>query len=78
VPKKYSTAVIDAHHLLRISCSGCDTTWAGSDRAHCGACHETWDSVELYDMHRPHGVCLPPRSLGLKPTKNRIWQQPTD
>jgi hypothetical protein len=71
--------VIDALHQLRISCSRCGATWAGVDRAHCDACHETWDSVELYDMHRPDGACLPPHSLGLglEPTKNRIWYRPS-
>jgi hypothetical protein len=34
-------------------------------------------TVELYDTHRRDGTCLPPHHLGLKPTKNGIWQHPT-
>jgi hypothetical protein len=67
--------VTDARYLLHIN--RCGANWAGADRAHCDACHETWDSVELYDTHRRNGTCLPPHHLGLKPTKNGIWQHPT-
>ncbi|OLT14673.1 hypothetical protein BJF78_17735 [Pseudonocardia sp. CNS-139] len=58
------------------SCGGCAAIWAGTDRAHCGTCHETWDDVTLYDQHRPRGVCQRPADMGLVSTKNGIWQRP--
>jgi hypothetical protein len=68
--------VADHSHLFRITCAGCEATWAGEDRAHCGACHHTFDDVGLWDEHRPRGQCVPPPSLGLATTKNGIWQRP--
>jgi hypothetical protein len=67
--------VNDGRHLLHIGCGGCTAAWAGEDRAHCASCHETWESVALYDEHRSGGACARPRALGVVATKNRIWQR---
>ncbi|WP_254850157.1 MULTISPECIES: hypothetical protein [unclassified Pseudonocardia] len=60
--------------IVRVVCCGRD--WAGSDRAHCcrrfGGCGEVFDDAELWDGHRPSGVCLAPGTLGLTQTKNGI------
>jgi hypothetical protein len=63
-------------HLFHITCGGCTAGWAGEDRAHCGRCHVTYDSILLFDTHRADGICRRPRVLGLVPTKNGIWRQP--
>jgi hypothetical protein len=63
-------------HLFRITCGGCTAGWAGEDRAHCGRCHVTYDSITLYDAHRAGGSCVRPQVLGLVPTKNGIWSKP--
>jgi hypothetical protein len=63
-------------HLFHITCGGCTAGWAGEDRAHCGRCHVTYDSILLFDTHRADGTCRRPRVLGLVPTKNGIWRQP--
>jgi hypothetical protein len=62
-------------HLFHITCGGCAASWAGDDRAHCGRCHVTYDSITLYDTHRTGGRCARPRALGLVSKKNGIWQQ---
>ena len=66
----------DDLHLFHITCGGCAAAWAGDDRAHCGGCHVTYDSVSLYDAHRTRDRCVGPQVLGLVPTKNGIWRQP--
>ncbi len=67
----------DDLHLFHITCGGCPAGWAGEDRAHCGRCHVTFDSIALYDAHRVRGGgCARPQLLGLVPTKNGIWREP--
>jgi hypothetical protein len=73
----YPVGVADDLHLFHITCGGCTADWAGQDRAHCGQCHVTYDSVTLYDAHRGGGRCARPRALGLVPTKNGIWREST-
>ena len=36
------------------TCSGCDSTWTGTSRAHCSAdgCHRTFAGATLFDAHR--------------------------
>jgi hypothetical protein len=63
-------------HLLRITCSGCDATWAGPDRAHCGTCHRSFDDISLFDAHRVDDRCVHPAELGLISTRNGIWLTP--
>ena len=48
----------------------------GDDRAHCGLCHVTYDSITLYDAYRAGGTCTRPQVLGLVSTKNSIWREP--
>jgi len=69
-------AVASFRHLLRISCGGCDATWAGEDRCHCASCHPTFDNVRLWDSHRVDEKCVHPRRLDLSATKNGIWLEP--
>ena len=61
-------------HLFHITCGGCTADWAGEDRAHCGRCHVTYDSITLFDAHRADETCLRPQVLGLVATKNGIWR----
>ena len=63
-------------HLFHIACGGCTADWAGEDRAHCGRCHVTYDSIMLFDAHRANGACRRPQVLGLVSTKNGIWKAP--
>lgn len=62
-------------HLIGITCR-CGASWSGEDRMHCGACHVTFDGIELFDAHRPDGHCVQPRALGLAATKNGVWYRP--
>jgi hypothetical protein len=34
------------------TCAGCATSWRGIGRAHCRACHATFDDEALFDAHR--------------------------
>jgi hypothetical protein len=72
----YPAWVADDLHLFHITCGGCAADWAGDDRAHCGSCHLTFDSIALFDAHRTGERCTRPRALGLVPTKNGIWREP--
>jgi hypothetical protein len=72
----YPARVASDLHLFHITCGGCSAGWAGEDRAHCGRCHVTYDSIALYDAHRPRDTCVRPRVLGLVATKNGIWREP--
>ncbi len=38
-------------------CRGCAATWAGTQSAHCPACHTTWRDVAAFDGHRADGTC---------------------
>ena len=75
-PSAYPARVANDLHLFHITCGGCTASWAGQYRAHCGRCHVTYDSVELYDAHRTGRSCVRPQVLGLVSTKNGIWTEP--
>ena len=42
------------------ACAGCAASWHGMDRAHCRACHLTFDDEVLFDAHRRTGKCVSP------------------
>lgn len=48
-------------------CGGCSATWRSRRLAHCGACHRSFGSVQLFDRHRlgygEHGRCEDPAFL---------------
>lgn len=63
-----------------ISHGECGKTWTGVTRAHCGACHETFNSDGGADIHRVgrFGVdrrCLPPASVGMV-ERDGVWYMP--
>jgi hypothetical protein len=65
----------DEPSWLPISCAGCGQRWYGIDRAHCTSCHRTFDTVDLFDQHRPDGQCANPVTLGLvKHPKSGVWE----
>lgn len=49
------------------TCGGCAVEWSGLAVAHCGACHRTFASVRLFDIHRSpvgkHGSCRNPERV---------------
>lgn len=47
------------------TCAGCATSWRGIERAHCQACHATFDDETLFDAHRLTGMCVSPDRLDL-------------
>ncbi len=67
----YPAWVADDLHLFHITCGGCAADWAGDDRAHCGSCHVTFDSIALFDAHRAGERCARPRALGLVADQER-------
>jgi hypothetical protein len=48
-------------------CGGCPARWRSRRLAHCGACHRSFGSVQLFDRHRlgygEHGRCEDPAFL---------------
>lgn len=51
-----------------ITCSGCTHTWTAGGAAHCAACHRTYSTPRLFDLHRAarggeHGSCLDPEQI---------------
>ena len=54
------------------ACSGCAALWRGIQRAHCRACHITFDDEVLFDAHRLTGMCVPPDRLKLVAVGN-VW-----
>lgn len=46
-------------------CAGCAASWQGMGRAHCQACHVTFDDEVLFDAHRRTTGCVPPQDLDL-------------
>lgn len=48
---------------MKHTCGGCDKTWTGTNMAHCGACHHTFSSVALFDLHRQGMRCTEPATL---------------
>lgn len=73
--------------LPHASCGGCSARWQSMALAHCGACHESFGSVDLFDRHRlargEHGVCeypsyLPARKgAQLRMIKvDGVWREP--
>lgn len=58
----------------------CGKTWTGMLRAHCSACHRTFNRDSLADKHRrgPHGPerhCVDPAELGMV-ERDGIWYGP--
>ena len=72
----YPAGVAPDLHLFNITCGECAAGWVGDDRAHCGLCHVTYDSITLYDAYRAGGTCTRPQVLGLVSTKNSICREP--
>jgi hypothetical protein len=70
--------------MIMITHGECGKTWTGLRRAHCPACHETFNSDSAAEKHRkgkpgPDRHCLPPASAGLVPTEQSwgiCWQTP--
>jgi hypothetical protein len=52
---------------MKHTCGGCDSTWTGTNMAHCGGkgsgCHTTFSSAKLFDLHRQGHVCTDPASI---------------
>jgi hypothetical protein len=63
--KRWFTAVMPRDHPATAvaACAACATSWRGLGRAHCRACHVTFDDEVLFDAHRLTGRCVPPRNL---------------
>jgi hypothetical protein len=51
----------------------CGTRWAGSNTAHCGACHDTFSGVSTFDRHRRDGRCIAPYHVGLSLLDGRAY-----
>lgn len=69
---------------MTITHGECGSTWTGLRRAHCPACHETFNSDSAADKHRTgkYGVdrhCIPPEKAGLVAVEQpwgTCWQTP--
>lgn len=63
-----------------ISHGECGTEWTGANRAHCGACHRTFNTDGGADQHRTGKFgtdrrCTDPAGLGFR-LADGIWYQP--
>ena len=56
-------------------CVKCREKWSGLRRAHCTACHRTFNSTGGFDDHRKNGKCLDPEDLGME-LRDGIWARP--
>lgn len=65
----------------------CGKTWKqrGNTTGHCGGCHETFEGLAVFDLHRRENsdgkrICLPPESVELRgePLRNvnGAWRGP--
>lgn len=59
---------------MKHSCIGCKNTWTGLTRCHCCSCHETFESINLFDRHRTNGACKKPGNVDMT-WKDGIWIQ---
>ncbi len=64
--------------LPRAECGGCGGVWQSNALAHCGACHHSFGSVDLFDRHRSssgdHGACVLPKREGIVMTGG-VWRE---
>lgn len=64
--------------LPKATCGGCAFTWQSMSLAHCGACHHSFGSVDLFDRHRdqhgPHGACVLPKREGITLVQG-VWRE---
>jgi hypothetical protein len=63
----------------RVGVRRCKAKWSGVNSiAHCGACHETFSSVLLFDLHRSavgeHGSCRWPERIVWGPESARAGE----
>lgn len=60
------------------TCGGCDATWGGVTRAHCGDCHRTFAGASGFDLHRStrgeHGGCIDPATIVNRKTGSRVLE----
>jgi hypothetical protein len=75
--RAYPARVAHDLHLFHITGGGCTAGWAGEDRAQCGRCHLTHDSIPLYDAHRPAAAVSGRKCSASCRPKNGIWGQPS-
>jgi hypothetical protein len=70
---------VEMRHAVH-RCVKCSNRWGGLNTAHCGACHETFTTARIFDMHRRDGRCRSPESFGLVPAQRdyRCWTTPID
>src|SRR5687768_13164098 len=61
----------------RVTCSGCPARWTARNAAHCGACHELFASIALFDAHRSQdgdrGACIPPAEVQGRHGERRLF-----
>lgn len=54
---------------MQIVHPACGRSWTGLGRAHCSACHETFNTAGLFDQHRrgygERGSCKAPSAMRL-------------
>jgi len=50
---------------MSIATHGCGARWhqAGNRTSHCAACHLTFSSTSVFDLHQRGGTCADPASL---------------
>ncbi|AWN03661.1 hypothetical protein PBI_JACE_41 [Gordonia phage Jace] len=61
---------------MRTKCPRCRAEWSGMLTGHCAACHETFEDIHAFDVHRQRGKCAPPASIAalvLLPRAYRCW-----
>ncbi|MEU4133626.1 FDXHR family putative zinc-binding protein [Streptomyces wuyuanensis] len=57
----------------------CGRWWTGTERSHCGGCHETFTGLTAFERHRKGLRCNPPAEVGLVARQKpygTLWGQP--
>ena len=53
--------------MTQTVCPKCAARWTGANTSHCGACHQTFSGIRLFDRHRTHygehGRCWDPTDI---------------
>jgi len=66
------------HSEIRCSNKACGKIWTGLSRCHCHGCHETFNSVHAFDLHRTNQQCRNPAEIVVNKKTNETMSKNSD
>lgn len=57
----------------------CGAVWTGLSMAHCSVCHQTFSTVDNFDIHRQKliaKICKDPAKCGMVKNDRDTWMMP--